>query len=430
MLRNIPLPPTRDPAGGQQPRARSLAAASVRRLALRFVGTTLLAGAAASAGAVVSTADYDLVTVLPAQSTSPAAVDWRLQGVVTAVKDEGQCDASWAFAATGLVESDSAIRTGTLKNLSEQQLLDCTGGGSGCGGGSPIAGLRTVIAKGGLATGAAYPYTAVAGTCKATVPVATIPGAGRVPPGDEASLEYYVSQGPVLALIDASRQSFQLYTSGIYADPDCGKDSPTQAVLIVGYGTTPLDHDYWIVKNSWGTSWGNAGYVWIARNNDNQCGIASYALAVSDDTLPPGNASGTKEMVRDVLAGLLPTGNAATDNRINKAIGHLDKSLAADLWADESHLARKGAKVFDEEQKAVDELMKIAEPPAEVTAAIAALVAADELLAQTVIDEAADGREKNAALAEMANAAEELARGRPDKAIGHYNRAWQHAIRA
>jgi hypothetical protein len=346
------------------------------------------------------------------------------------VKDQGQCDSSWAFAVTGLVESDSAIRTGTLMSLSEQQLLDCTGGGSGCGGGSPIAGLRTVIAKGGLATEAAYPYTAVGGTCKPAIPAATIPGAGRVPPGDETSLEYYVSKGPVLALIDTSLQSFQLYHSGIYADPDCGKDSPTEAVLIVGYGTTPEGRDYWTVKNSWGTGWGQAGYIWIARNDDNLCGIASYALAVSNDALPPGNAAGNKEMVRDLLAGLLPTGSAATDNRLDKAIRHLDKSLAADLWADESHLARKGAKVFDEEEKAVDELMKIAEPPAEVTAAIAALVAADELLAQTAIDEAADGREKNAALAEMAKAAEELARGRPDKAIGHYKKAWQHATRA
>jgi hypothetical protein len=142
MLRHTSLPPTRDPAGGQQPRARSLAAASVRCLALRLVGTAFLAGAAASAGAVVSTADYDLVTVLPVQSTSPAAVDWRAKGVVTPVKDEGQCDSGWAFAVTGLVEGDSAIRTGPLRSLSEQQLVDCTGGDRGAAAGvrSPACG--------------------------------------------------------------------------------------------------------------------------------------------------------------------------------------------------------------------------------------------------------------------------------------------------
>jgi cathepsin L len=202
------------------------------------------------------------------------------------VKNEGQCDAGWAFAATGLVESDHAIRAGTLLSLSEQELLDCTGSGSGCGGGSPIDALRTVIAKGGLATESSYPYTARIAMCKAVTAVATIPGAGRVPSGDEVSLKAYVAQGPVLALIDASHPSFDFYPGGVYSEPACRTDRPTRAVLIVGYGTLS-GQDYWIVKNSFGASWGAQGYIFMSRNNNNNCGIASFALAASNDPLPP-----------------------------------------------------------------------------------------------------------------------------------------------
>jgi hypothetical protein len=210
--------------------------ASAHRFALRLVIAGLLAGAAVSAGAVVFTTDYDRLTVLPALTDTPGDQDWRSKGAVTPVKNEGACDASWAFGVTGLVEADHFIRAGQLFSLSEQELLDCTGSGSGCGSGSPIAALRTVIAKGGLAKAASYPYTAREGTCKVIIPVATIPGAGRVPPGDEVSLQNYVSRGPVLALVNASA-AFDSYKSGIFNGP-CSDNNPTQAVLVVGYATT------------------------------------------------------------------------------------------------------------------------------------------------------------------------------------------------
>jgi C1A family cysteine protease len=253
-------------------------------IALRLVIGGLLAGVAFGARAVVFTTDYDRLTVLPALAGNPADQDWRAHGAVTPVKNEGACDASWAFAVTGLVEADNFIRTSTLRNLSEQELVDCTRFGSGCGGGSPIDALRTLIAKGGLASEAAYPYTAREGTCKASIPVATIPGAGRVPPGDEVSLQNYVAQGPVLALIDAS-PSFDSYHSGIFAGPCSNTKSPTRAVLIVGYATS-AGVDYWIVKNSLGTAWGSSGYIYMVRHK-NICGIANFALAVSNDPLPP-----------------------------------------------------------------------------------------------------------------------------------------------
>jgi len=267
-------------------RVASDALACAQQLALQLAIGALLAGAAFGAGAVVFTTDFDRVTVLPALTSGPASQDWRVHGAVTPVKNEGGCDASWAFAVAGLVESNNFIRAGTLRSLSEQELVDCTGQGSGCRGGSPIDALRTVIAKGGLTSEAAYPYTARPGACRASTAVATIPGAGRVPPGDEVSLQGYVGQGPVLALIDASQPSFASYTGGIYNEPACRTDKPTRAVLIVGYGTNS-GQDYWIVKNSLGASWGASGYIFMSRNNNNNCGIASFALAVSNDPLPP-----------------------------------------------------------------------------------------------------------------------------------------------
>ena len=251
-------------------------------MALRLVVVALLAGAAGGAYATVFTTDYDRLAVLPALTSNGGDVDWRAKGAVTPVKNEGSCDASWAFAVTGMVEADHMIRAGQLFALSEQELLDCTGSQSGCGGGSPIAALRTVIAKGGLARTSSYPYTAREGVCKAITPVATIPGAGRVPPDDELSLQNYVARGPVVALVNASA-AFDNYKGGIFTGP-CNAHDPTQAVLIVGYTTG--GGGYWIVKNSRGTSWGAQGYIYMARGM-NLCGIADFAIAVSNDPLPP-----------------------------------------------------------------------------------------------------------------------------------------------
>jgi cathepsin L len=139
--------------------------------------------------------------------------------------------------------------------------------------------LRTVIAKGGLASSVAYPYTARQSSCRVSPAVATIPGAGRVPPGDEVSLQNYVARGPVLALVNDQDPAFSGYHGGIFTGP-CGSGPPTRAVLIVGYTT-----DYWIVRNSQGATWGAQGYIYVARNH-NTCGIANFALAVSNDPLP------------------------------------------------------------------------------------------------------------------------------------------------
>lgn len=247
-----------------------------RRLVTAFLALTPLAATAA-----VSTIDYDRLTILPALTSAGTGKDWRANGAVTPAKNEGSCDASWAFGVSGLTESYHAISTATLNSLSEQELVDCTGGVSGCSGGSPVDAMRTVIRRGGLTFASNYPYTANEGTCKAVTPKATIPGAGRVPPGDDASLQAYVDKGPVMALVGES-VAFNEYKGGVFAGP-CSS-TPTRAVLIVGYSDNGTD-DYWVVKNSRGASWGVGGYIYIKRHV-NLCGIENYAVAVSDDPLP------------------------------------------------------------------------------------------------------------------------------------------------
>jgi len=209
---------------------------------------------------------------------APASVDWRTQGAVTPIKDQGQCGSCWAFSTTGSTEGAAFIATKNkpLVSLSEQQLVDCSGaeGNQGCNGGLMDQAFQYIITNKGITTEAAYPYTAQDGTCKTkNVPAAvTITGFTDVQQGNEAALASAVAIGPVSVAIEADQACFQFYTSGILSDPSCGTQLD-HGVLAVGYGTQS-GTDYWIVKNSWGTSWGMSGYVLIERGT-NECGIAS-----------------------------------------------------------------------------------------------------------------------------------------------------------
>jgi C1A family cysteine protease len=206
----------------------------------------------------------------------PASVDWVVKGAVTGVKDQGQCGSCWSFSTTGAIEGAYFIKYGKLYSLSEQQLVDCDTVDSGCNGGL-MDNAFAYVQKYGITTESAYPYTAVQGTCKSTTPV--IP-AGVVkgfvdvlPSGDENALAAAVAQQPVSVAIQANQLAFQFYSSGILTGT-CGKRLD-HGVLAVGYGTdgtTP----YWKVKNSWGTGWGEGGYIRIQRGVD-KCGIADSA---------------------------------------------------------------------------------------------------------------------------------------------------------
>jgi len=206
-----------------------------------------------------------------------ASVDWRTQGAVTPVKDQGQCGSCWAFSTTGSVEGQHQISTKTLISLSEQQLVDCAQaeGNQGCNGGLMDYGFQYIIDNNGICTEAAYPYTAADGTCKKTcTKTVTIKGFKDVPSGDENTLYTAVGTvGPVSIAIEADQMAFQFYSGGVF-DAACGT-ALDHGVLAVGYGVD-TGKNYWIVKNSWGASWGESGYIRMIRGK-NQCGLALSA---------------------------------------------------------------------------------------------------------------------------------------------------------
>jgi len=222
------------------------------------------------------------VTTTIVKDTYNATVDWRNKGVVTPIKNQGQCGSCWSFSTTGSTEGAHALKTGNLVSLSEQNLMDCSTsyGNQGCDGGLMDQAFQYIIANKGIDTEKSYPYQGVQGTCaySAANSGATISSFKDIPQGDEATLATAVTQQPVSVAIDASHTSFQLYTQGIYYDIFCSSTKLDHGVLAVGYGVdTTNSHHYWIVKNSWGTSWGQQGFIYMAKDRNNNCGIATSA---------------------------------------------------------------------------------------------------------------------------------------------------------
>jgi cathepsin L len=218
--------------------------------------------------------------ITPAHVTLPKAVDWRTKGAVTSVKDQGHCGSCWAFSTTGALEGQHYRKTGVLVSLSEQNLVDCSGhyGNNGCNGGLMDNAFRYIKDNGGLDTEKSYPYEGIDDSChfERSNIGATDRGFVDIPEADETKMMQAVATiGPVSVAIDASHESFQFYSEGVYDEPTCDSQNLDHGVLVVGYGTDPDDKDYWLVKNSWGTTWGDGGYIKMARNKDNQCGIAS-----------------------------------------------------------------------------------------------------------------------------------------------------------
>nr|XP_043618831.1 low-temperature-induced cysteine proteinase-like [Erigeron canadensis] len=228
---------------------------------------------------------------------APDSLDWRDKGVVTPIKDQGQCGSCWAFSVTGSMEGAYALATGELISLSEQELVDCDTYDYGCSGGNMDTAYNWVIKNGGLDSEADYPYTSSngrEGRCdktKSKTSVVSIKSYVEVDSNEDAVL-CAAAQQPVTIGIVGSAYDFQLYTGGIY-NGQCSS-SPydlDHAVLIVGYGSQD-GQDYWIVKNQWGTYWGLDGYILMARNTNNKNGVCGMYLEamypITSAPAPPG----------------------------------------------------------------------------------------------------------------------------------------------
>jgi len=230
-------------------------------------------------GYVMDDTPSNATLFVPSNEPVPNDVDWRQQGLVTGVKNQGRCGSCYSFSASGALEGAWAKSHGRLPTLSESQIVDCSGryGNHGCQGGRYQSSWQYLQSCGGDMSESAYPYTPRQGWCRFNrgQVVATVAGYQNVQ--GESSLTAAIGQvGPVSVAIDAGRPSFRRYRYGVYYDPSCSSSRMNHAVLAVGYGSEG-GRDYYLVKNSWGGGWGSGGYIKMSRNRGNNCGIASDA---------------------------------------------------------------------------------------------------------------------------------------------------------
>ena len=214
----------------------------------------------------------------------PTNVDWRQQGAVNPVKNQGQCGSCWAFSAVAAFESASKIGGFALYSLSEQQLVDCSGpeGNQGCNGGLMDQAFEYIQKFGGLETETSYPYKAVDGKCVANTSKLTPPKVVSwtdVTKNKCADLLTAIAQQPVSVAIAAN--AIQFYVKGVFSSKFCGTGL-NHGVTAIGYGhDTSSNKDYWLVRNSWGSTWGEGGYILMDRAIQPTNGICGICMDAS-----------------------------------------------------------------------------------------------------------------------------------------------------
>ena len=217
--------------------------------------------------------EHDSVTELATTNLS-TSVDWRAKGAVNPVQDQGQCGSCWAFSSTAAMEGEHFIKTGELLKLSEQQFVDCVKTSAGCNGGLEAQAF-TYAKRNPQELESDYGYTARTGRCKADKAKEIVKATSytSVPKRSDKQLKAAIDAQPTCVAVEADTD-FQYYKSGILNAKNCGTNLD-HAVTAVGYGADSAGNEYYIVRNSWGPSWGEEGYIRIAagQNGDGVCGI-------------------------------------------------------------------------------------------------------------------------------------------------------------
>ncbi|KAF5916192.1 hypothetical protein HPG69_010551 [Diceros bicornis minor] len=206
------------------------------------------------------------------EGRAPDSIDYRKKGYVTPVKNQGQCGSCWAFSSVGALEGQLKKKTGKLLNLSPQNLVDCVSENDGCGGGYMTNAFQYVQKNRGIDSEDAYPYVGQDESCmyNPTGKAAKCRGYREIPVGNEKALKRAVARvGPVSVAIDASLTSFQFYSKG----KELFLESTINRLLQCGLGSFSKSTEHF----HWGENWGNKGYILMARNKNNACGIANLA---------------------------------------------------------------------------------------------------------------------------------------------------------
>jgi hypothetical protein len=214
-------------------------------------------------------------------------LDWTEKGAANAIKDQKSCGSCWAFSTTANLEGAGFVATGVLASLSEQQLVDCDKNGDmGCSGGLPTNAFGWMKKGHALTDDTSYPYKARGQTCKSSgmKDVTKIKGYSMISKNEDQIAAALATYGPLSIGIDASK--FNSYRSGVMTG-SCGTRLD-HGVAIVGYGVLS-GTQYWEIRNSWGKSWGESGYIRIIRGKG-ECGLntdVSTATGITVDGTPP-----------------------------------------------------------------------------------------------------------------------------------------------